>query len=101
MKPASSRAAAVVIVISTIAAFGRVCTHDFTWWDDNETVHHNPNLNPPTIAGILHYWDWRNPHMALYIPLTYTVWGGLAYMAQLQDADENGAMLNPWVFHSA
>src|SRR5207237_7199255 len=37
----------------------------------------------------------------LYIPGTYTVWTGLAYVGQLREADEHFIKLNPWVFHGA
>jgi len=39
--------------------------------------------------------------MGLYIPVTYTVWGVLAFLGRVEDADQVGAMLNPWVFHTA
>src|SRR5438128_2355137 len=89
------RLKAVMLLLITAGVLGQVCTHDFTWWDDGQTVHHNPHYNPPTIAGILGYWHASN--MSLYIPVTYTVWGALAYVAQLQSADASGARLNPWI----
>ena len=57
----------------------------------------NPRMNPPTIEGLA--WHWRNPYKDLYVPLTYTVWTGLAKVAHVQD--EHGPSLNPYIFHTA
>jgi hypothetical protein len=35
------------------------------------------------------------------VPLTYTLWGVLAGVAYLDQPDEQGIRLNPWVFHGA
>src|SRR6266850_1541204 len=89
----------VVIVVITVVVFGRIAGDDFMYWDDSGTIHHNPRMNPPTVEKIL--WYWSHPEMGLYIPVTYTVWGGIAAMARLDRADEFGIRLNPWLFHSA
>ena len=51
----------LALVIITGAVFGRVVANDFTWWDDHETIHQNPDLNPPsaekiTISPIIAAW---------------------------------------------
>jgi len=94
-----SRVILLVIAICTIATFVQVCWHDFTWWDDGYTVHHNEHFNPPSVKGILYYWG--HAKMGLYVPVTYTVWGVLAFLGRVEDADQVVAMLNPWVFHTA
>lgn len=83
----------------TFLAMARLCTAEFTWWDDGQTIHHNPRLNPPTWEGVRYYW--RHAYMGLYVPVTYSAWSGLAAIAQLPTADENGIALNPYVFHTA
>jgi hypothetical protein len=87
-------------------------------WDDPLTVQHNPRFNPPTPASIARFWPLFldanddanltgrapapgaririNHAYGLYAPLTYTVWGALAAIAQTRDAG-----LNPWIFHCA
>src|SRR4051812_29563182 len=89
----------LLLIVVTCVGLGRNCSHDFTWWDDDETIHHNPKLNPPTVAGVAYYW--RHPFMSLYVPVTYTVWGALASIAQLGAPDDRGITLNPWIFHTA
>ena len=83
-----------ILLIAALAllTMGRSCGHQFTSWDDEATVSHNPDFNPPTFAGVMRYW--REPYMELYVPVTYTVWGGLARFSY-------GATgrLDPHVFH--
>ena len=92
-------AVAAVLVIATLVTFGRVCGADFTTWDDNLNVSRNVYLNPPTLAGLAHFWV--SPHMALYVPITYTVWSVLAAVARVDTPDPTGIWLNPFDFHAA
>jgi tetratricopeptide (TPR) repeat protein len=55
-------------------------------------------LNPVTLRNLLHLW--ANPYESEYIPLSYTVWGGLALIARVSP-DPQGITLNPYVFHCA
>jgi protein O-mannosyl-transferase len=96
---ASRWAVWIVLVGATLLALWPVCLHDFTTWDDNSNVSHNPYLNPVTWEGVAHFWT--TPHMALYIPITYTVWGALAAIARLDTPDAQGIWLNPSIFHTA
>src|SRR5688572_10582352 len=89
----------LLLAILTIVVFGRIVAHDFTYWDDSGTIHHNPRLNPPTVEKVL--WYWGHSELGLYIPVTYTVWGILASAARLDAPDEFGIALNPWLFHAA
>ena len=84
------------LILVTLFTFLQVCLFEFTNWDDPGNVL-NPYLNSPTI-NVFHFW--QAPHMALYIPVTYTVWGALAAIARL-DTPRGNIWLNPHVFHSA
>ncbi len=55
-------------LIVYLSAFG----FDFVNLDDNSHLQNNPYLSPgsPNWLAL-----WREPYKALYIPLTYTVWG--------------------------
>ncbi|MBC8107432.1 MAG: tetratricopeptide repeat protein [Anaerolineae bacterium] len=88
----------IVVIVATLVVFLPLCGHEFTYWDDGLTVHQNPMLNPPTLETIKYYFS----HVAygLYIPITYTVWAGIAMIAGV-DADDHNIRLNPWMFHSA
>ena len=89
----------VLIAIATFAVFAPVCAASFVYWDDNLNIFKNAALNPPTLNSVAHFW-W-DPYLGLYIPLTYTVWGLLAVVAQLPEPGASGIMLNPTVFHLA
>ncbi|MEO6435505.1 MAG: tetratricopeptide repeat protein [Tepidisphaeraceae bacterium] len=88
----------LIVLLATIAYLGVVCTFGFTNAEDQGLITENPNLNPPTPAGL---WEhWRRPHLFLYVPVTYTAWWLLALIGQTSTPDETGATLNPWLFHT-
>jgi tetratricopeptide (TPR) repeat protein len=87
-----------MLIAGTLLAMGRLCTNDFTFWDDPGTVDQNSWLLPPTAHTLVHYW--MSPAFGLYIPVTYTVWAAVACIAQVPK-DQYGIALNPWLFHSA
>ncbi len=87
----------MVLVVCTSLAMGRLCVHDFLWYDDERTVHQNGRLQPPTLQTLTYYWS--KPAYGLYIPVTYTVWAGVAAVAHVPK-DPYGIALNPWLFHS-
>jgi hypothetical protein len=91
------RLAVLVLIVGTLLAMGRCCTHDFSWWDDEGTVFQNQWMLPPTFQTLIHYW--MVPAYGLYIPVTYTVWAAVALIARV-DKDQYGIALNPWLFHS-
>lgn len=88
---------ALLVAVVTTAVFSGVCRNGFTWWDDHRTIHHNPQFNPPTQKGIAA--SWTAPNAGLYVPLTYSYWGALAYAAQAPQADDDGIHLDPRVYH--
>jgi tetratricopeptide (TPR) repeat protein len=95
----TSRWPAVVVALATIIVFARLCSFDFSWWDDTKTIHHNPWFQQPALEALKHYWS--HCEFGLYIPVTYTAWIGLGTIGRLQQADAKDISLNPWVFHSA
>src|SRR5256885_486506 len=90
---------AILLVVLVLVTLGRLFTHEFVQFDDPLTIANNPAFNPPNVAAFARYWV--KPAEALYVPLTYSVWGALAFVAQVKVADESGSMLNPLVYHSA
>src|SRR5947207_1468158 len=89
----------IALVASVLLAYAPVFTADFTVWDDWFNVVENPRLNPPTWGGVAFYWT----HSAfdLYVPVTYTLWAGLAKVAYVNEPDAWGSHLNSYVFHAA
>jgi hypothetical protein len=86
-----------VLVAAVVVVFGYLLFCDFTWWDDAGTVHQNVRLNPPVWATLVYYWT--HAENAIYIPLTYMVWAGVAMLARVP-ADANGISLSPAWFHA-
>ena len=93
-----SRASSNLIVIALIVlTFWRLGTSEFTWWDDQMTIHHNGRFNPPTLKTLSFYWT--TPDLGLFVPVTSTLWAGLAKLAYVGTPDDYGVLLNPAVFH--
>ncbi|HWB54469.1 MAG TPA: tetratricopeptide repeat protein [Tepidisphaeraceae bacterium] len=80
-----------------LLTFGRICAHGFTNWDDDYTISQNPDFNPPTLVSVMR--SWHESQLALYIPVTYMVWGGLAFLSGIGAA--RNVTPNPWLFHTA
>jgi tetratricopeptide (TPR) repeat protein len=87
-----------VLIIATLAVFWPVCGCEFVTWDDYPNIAKNPLLNPVTFDNVLYFWS--HPYLAVYIPLTYSVWAVLAVIAGV-NVGEEGISLNPYVFHTA
>jgi hypothetical protein len=94
---------ALALFVTVAAVYGRLCFSEFSWYDDPATVHHNPSMNPPTLEKVGQYWTslGQRAPLGLYIPLTYTVWAGIAKLAYVEQADPWAIHLNPWMFHTA
>lgn len=94
--PGRGRSWGLVVALVVVVAFGPLAASEFVGWDDPLNLYENPRLNPPTWSGVGYYWT----HAAhgLYIPLTYSVWGALAALSNLEP-DAQGVAMNPWVFH--
>jgi tetratricopeptide (TPR) repeat protein len=90
---------AVALFVATAALYAPTIGHQFAMLDDWTTLVENPRFDPPSVASIAYYWG--HPHMGLWVPVTYTVWGGLAMATYVPTPDEIGVHLDPHVFHAA
>ena len=88
--------AAVVAVVASLALC-RIAGHPFLDWDDQINLGQNPKFNPVTFGALGYYW--AHPLADLYIPVTYTVWGLLAFVAR--DETHGVVSLDPTIFHTA
>lgn len=68
----------LLLIVVTLAIFSPIRNHEFVW-DDRSNVAENPYLRQVTGANVLSFW--QKPYQQLYIPLTYTVWAGIAAVA--------------------
>lgn len=90
------------LIIAIFATYCPLLSSEFTTWDDNQTIVTNPWLNPPKWESLAEFWNSRKPVMDIYIPLTYSVWSGVAALSYVPVPDPTtGAYLNPWIFHGA
>lgn len=90
--------AAIIIAAIALAVFWRTQDHGFVW-DDGINVERNDYLKPVTLSNLAHFWV--APHENLYVPLTYTAWGAIAYFARLPAKDGREIEFNPRFFHTA
>ncbi|MGO8673428.1 MAG: tetratricopeptide repeat protein [Capsulimonadaceae bacterium] len=65
-----------------LAVYDRVCGYAFGAWDDTAHITNNPFLNPISPHALAHFWS--QPHLELYIPVTYTVWTALCFLSRLR-----------------
>jgi protein O-mannosyl-transferase len=92
----------LILLAVVLLVFGRTLTNDFVNWDDRGLIYANPNIADPTLQGLMHQWNPKNPsNSEMYDPLVYTLWWTLAHVAQLQTPDFLQSKLNPYVFHAA
>ncbi|MEW5736966.1 MAG: tetratricopeptide repeat protein [Thermodesulfobacteriota bacterium] len=66
-------------------------------WDDGINIVDNPKLAPVTAKNIATVW--KEPFIQLYIPLTYTVWSGVAVLASSFDPETRRYIFDPLWFH--
>ncbi len=94
----ASRLPITALIALTLLAMHGVCANEFSSYDDYYTIVANPDFNPPTVGSILSYWT--RPFMSLYVPVTFSVWGAVAFIARTNAPDALGATLNPWIYHT-
>lgn len=88
----------LLIIAAVFATFGRVIGQGFVNWDDQGQIFQNPAYNPPTVASVLQFWS--RPHMNLYMPVTYTLWGAVSAVAQREAPGPMGELLDARYFHA-
>jgi tetratricopeptide (TPR) repeat protein len=67
-------------VLAVALVFGQTYRHELLAWDDTLHVTQNPNVNPPSWAGLAN--TWRKPYFNLYVPVTYSFFAAEAWLAQ-------------------
>ena len=93
------RWALALLILAVTLTFAPVLRNGFLAWDDDKTIEHNPRIEHPSAANLLHYW--RHPYMDLYVPVTYTAWSGIAWASRLLHGSQSEDALDPRLFHAA
>ena len=76
-----ARAWGLLAAAVTLAVFARAAWFPFfPFWDDDIHVHANPHIAQLSWSSIAALW--AGPWQQLYIPLTYSVWAGLAALSR-------------------
>ena len=90
----------MVAMVTLIVFLPAVRFPFFPFWDDDIHVHANPHLADLSWASVGALW--AGPWQQLYIPLTYSVWAGLAALSRWADGlpVADGALNAAW-FHGA
>ena len=93
-------ACAAIIVAATFFAYRPILKNGFISLDDQVTVYQNPKLIH--LSAITLWSFWGSPEAAIYAPMTYTVFAGVACISRTRV--ENGRMPDfqffPGPFHA-
>lgn len=91
---------ALVVMLCLIVFLPAVRFPFMPFWDDDIHVHANPHLADLSWKSLGAMWS--GPWQQLYIPLTYTVWAGLALLSRAASGEPPaGGALDPAWFHGA
>lgn len=90
-----------LLVLAVVAGFWSVVDNGFGPVDDKSNISQNPKLNPPRFTSDSVWWYWKHSELALYIPVTYTIWGVLAKATWVPTPNEEGIFLDAHIFHAA
>lgn len=88
--------AALLVIAASAAVFSQTVEFEFINRDDDINVTANPHLNPVRADGLAELWT--APYAGLYIPLSYTLWAGVAAVSR--DGSGSAAPLDPGPFHA-
>jgi len=86
------------VLVLTLLVYGRSLSFGFQDLDDRANVADNPRYHPVTVENLLAFW--RAPYIGLYIPVTYSLWGLEATLAQRTPTPELPERLQPSLFHA-
>jgi tetratricopeptide (TPR) repeat protein len=79
------------LLLLVFVGFFPALSSSFVQWDDTVLVVRNPFLNPPRVAGVMHFWT--QAHEGLYTPLAYTLWSVAAAVRTPAEAPDRAAPL--------
>jgi len=101
LSPLSPLLAGSLLLIIVTAVYGEVSWfHFLPFWDDDTNIHRNPLYSPLSWESIAVFW--KGPFQQLYIPVTYSAWGGLVALSRMfAGTGISFGPINPLFFHAA
>lgn len=84
-----------ILIAIILLVYGCNFTHGFVWWDDQDTIFHNPDFLPPTLKSAFAYWTRLPNETYYYNPVVYTAWA----LASAVAYDPAHNSLAAWPFH--
>ena len=97
------KTAMLALAITIVVVYFRTFGAGFLGFDDDIHVYANPFLNPLSLDGISRFW--QQAYESLYIPLAYTILGGIALFAQIpaqmDSSIGHSVTVSPGAFHFA
>jgi hypothetical protein len=74
---------AALLAFITLLVFCPVLHHRFIEsWDDGTAILLNRDYNPPHLRNLVHYWTQPPGIDLFYVPITYSLWGLLAFVSR-------------------
>src|SRR5688500_16984659 len=89
----------LLLLLAVLAATYPVVRNRFINWDDRDQLTLNPDFNPPRAGRMIEYW--RGPYVGSLYPVSYNLFGALAWLGHRDVPDAAGETLDPRVFHAA
>ena len=86
----------VILTVCILMVFGQSLWFEFVVWDDDIHLYSNTLMNPPSWRALRIFLS--QPFFGLYIPVTYSFWSLLAWIATEWSPAQG---LDPKVFHLA
>jgi len=86
----------LVLAILTIAVYFRAFDAGYVGLDDATNITANPHVAPPSLGGLKALWS--GTYFGQYVPLSYTLWAGEAWLAERVAAD-GSRTYDPRLFH--
>ena len=88
-----------LLLVTPVCVYWQALSCDFVSWDDSMFVYDNPYLKPVTREHVAEFW--KAPYKALYVPVAYSVWAGIAALDKGGDRSTFTRQFNPALYHAA
>lgn len=91
----------LLLSVIVIALWGETVTFELLIWDDESLIAGQPVVVQPTLTNLVRIWT--EPHVSIYMPVTYTLWFLQALPARLLATEPartaNLVPMAAWVYH--